>query len=86
MKKVIKFWTPLCSPCKVYASTFDKIVKEFGDQVEFVSIDIKNDITGAAAVYKIRSVPCTVIIKDDGTEVKESGIIDYNKLKELILS
>jgi len=86
MKKVIKFYATWCGPCKIYAKTWDKVTPEFEDQVEFVNIDIDKDTSGLAAKYKIKSVPTTVLLREDGTELSKSGRLSADELKEVILS
>jgi len=86
MKKVIKFYADWCGPCKVYGKSWDKVAKKYDGQVEFVSINIEEDTTGLAAQYKVKSIPHTVLIKEDGTEVIKSGRISQEELEELVLS
>lgn len=86
MKKVIKFYATWCGPCKVYGKTWDKVVEKYDGQVEFVNIDIEADTTGLAAKYKVKSIPHTVLIKEDGTEIAKSGRIAQEELEELVLS
>ena len=86
MKKVIKFYATWCGPCKVYGKTWDKVVEKYDGQVEFVNIDIEADTTGLAAKYKVKSIPHTVLIKEDGTEIAKSGRISQEELEELVLS
>lgn len=80
--KVIKFYADWCGPCKTYAPIFEKVVKEVG--VEYENIDVDKDDTGLAAKYKVRSIPLTVFVNEDGTEIKEVGILSEEKLKQLI--
>jgi len=80
--KVLKFYADWCGPCKVYAPIFDKVVKE--SKIEYENIDIDKDIDGLAAKYKIRSIPATVFIYDDGTVVKEAGLLSEEILKDFI--
>ena len=80
--KVIKFYADWCGPCKSYAPIFEKVVNELG--VEYENIDVDNDTTGLAAKYKVRSIPLTVFVNEDGTEIKEVGILSEAKLKQLI--
>jgi thioredoxin 1 len=86
MKKVIKFYADWCGPCKVYGKSWDKVVEKYKDQVEFVNIDIEKDTTGLAAQYRVKSIPHTVLIKEDGTEIIKSGRISKEELEELVLS
>ena len=86
MKKVIKFYATWCGPCKVYDKTWDKVAEKYDGQVEFVNIDIEKDTTGLAAKYKVKSIPHTVLIKEDGTEIAKSGRIPQEELEELVLS
>ena len=86
MKKVIKFYATWCGPCKVYGKTWDKVVEKYDGQVEFINIDIEADTTGLAAKYKVKSIPHTVLIKEDGTEIAKSGRIPQEVLEELVLS
>ena len=85
-KKLIKFYATWCGPCKVYSKTWDKIIPVYQDQITVESIDIDKDTTGLAAKYKIASVPTTVLIREDGSEIKKSGRLSANELTELILS
>lgn len=80
--KVIKFYADWCGPCKTYAPIFEKVVNEVG--VEYENIDVDKDDTGLAAKYKVRSIPLTVFVNEDGTEIKEAGILSEEKLKQLI--
>ena len=86
MKKVIKFYATWCGPCKVYGKTWDKVTPNFEDQVEFINIDIEKDTTGLAAKYKVKSIPHTVLIKEDGSEIEKGGRLSSSELEELILS
>ena len=80
--KVIKFYADWCGPCKTYAPIFDKVVNELN--VEYENINVDKDTTGLAAKYKVRSIPLTVFINEDGTSTKEVGMLSEDKLKQLI--
>lgn len=86
MKKIIKFYATWCGPCKIYGKTWDKITPTYSDQVEVINIDIDKDTTGLAAQYKIKSVPTTVLVREDGSEVSKTGRLSADELTELILS
>lgn len=84
MVKAIKFYADWCGPCKMYSKIWDKVVEEV-EGVEFVEIDVDKDTTGLAAKYKVRSIPMTVVIKEED-EIKVTGLIQEKELKELILN
>lgn len=86
MKKIIKFYATWCSPCKAYAPIFEKVSNKFADQIEIHNINIDEDSEGLAALHKVRSIPCTVLIKEDGTVLSKTGLLSEVQLEELILS
>jgi len=86
MKKLIKFYATWCGPCKIYAKTWDEVIPKYSDQIEISDIDIDTDTSGLVVQYKIKSVPTTVLIREDGSEVKKTGRLTAEELTELILS
>ena len=85
MVKAIKFYADWCGPCKMYSKIWNNVESELKEEVEFVEIDVDKDTTGLAAQYKVRSMPTTVIIKEED-EIKVTGLIQEKELKELILN
>jgi thioredoxin 1 len=85
MKKVIKFWAPWCGPCRMYAPTFDKVAEKFEGQVETLNVNVDED-KEISAEYNVRSIPHTVLVKEDGTKVSKTGALSAIELEELFLS
>ena len=86
MKQVVKFYADWCGPCRNYAPTFDKLAEKYNGQIDFVNVNVDKDTEGLAAKYKVRNIPHTILIKEDGTEVTKVGALSAVELEELILS
>lgn len=86
MKQVVKFYADWCGPCRTYGPTFDKLSDKYKDQVEFVNVNVDKDTEGLAAKYKVRSIPHTVLVREDNTSITKTGILSELELEELILS
>lgn len=67
---VVDFWAPWCGPCKQYTPVFEKVSKEITDAV-FVKVNV-DDVPEVAALYKIVSIPTTIVFKD--TEIAQRMI------------
>ena len=76
MKKIIKFEKKDCNPCQMVSAWLD--VRE----IEYERIDAF-DNPMAAAEMKVRSVP-TVILVEDGKEIKRSTGFKPQELEELV--
>lgn len=85
MTKAIKFYADWCGPCRMYSKEWDKVAEELKEDVEFVEVNVETDTTGIAAKYKIRSIPFTVIIKEE-EEIQKTGLLKADDLKQLILN
>lgn len=86
MKKVLKFYASWCAPCRAYAPVFEKVSNKFENQIEIRNINIDEDSEGLAGLYKVRSIPCTVLIKEDGTVISKTGALSEVQVEELFLS
>ena len=84
MVQAIKFYADWCGPCKVYDKIWTKVESELSGEVDFKSINIEKDTTGLAAEYKIRSIPYTVIIDEEGKTTSKTGLIKEEELKVLL--
>lgn len=85
MAKLLKFYSPLCGPCKV----LDKNLKDSG--VDYINVNIFEDAcydnlgTTEYLVehYNIRAVPTLIKINDIGEELaRHVGIINTEQIKE----
>lgn len=85
-KQVIKFYANWCGPCKVYGPTFEKVKQELQGDIEFLEVNIEEDPENLSGEYKVRGIPHTVVIQEDGTIKQASGRLGEQALKDLILN
>lgn len=78
--KVLKFYADYCAPCKAVGLN----LKNADLPVEIMEIDAE-DNEDMVREYGIRSVPVTILLDDNGKEVKRwIGVFDVKELKELV--
>jgi thioredoxin 1 len=86
-KQVIKFYADWCGPCKIYGPSFERVKQELqSDEIKFIEVNIEQDPDNLSGEYKVRGIPHTVVIKEDGTTVQASGRLGEQALKALILN
>ena len=85
-KRVIKFYATWCGPCQIYSKTWDKVIPTYSDQITFENVDVDKDTSGLAAKYKVQSIPTTVLVREDGSQLVKTGRLSSEELTELILS
>lgn len=68
MKKILKFYSESCGPCKVMTNTLKKLPPEIEVQSIETSIDANSDLVDT---YKIRSIPTIIVVNEGGIPVKE---------------
>jgi len=85
VKTVIKFYADWCGPCKTYDKIWQQVVDEM-DNIKFIEINVDKDESGMAAQYNVRSIPHTVVLRNDDASVTASktGLLQKNELKDLI--
>ena len=67
MVKLLDFWAPWCSPCKMMEPIFEELKKEYAGKVEFAEINVDED-PSTASKYGVMSIP-TYVVEKDGKEV-----------------
>lgn len=82
---LIKFGAEWCGPCKVMAKNLINLDEEKVKDVLFAEISIDEDETEEIATeYKVRNIPCLVVIKD-GNEINRSvGVLTDKGIYELL--
>lgn len=78
----VDFYADWCSPCKQLSPIIEEVASEKTD-VKFVKIDVDIE-SDLAQKYNVISIPTLVVIKN-GIEVDRSiGVVNKNRILELI--
>lgn len=78
--KVLKFYADYCVPCKAVGLN----LKNANLPIEIMEVDVEEN-EDMIVEYGIRSVPVTVLLDDEGKEVRRwVGVFDVNELKKMI--
>ena len=66
---VIDFYATWCGPCKTIAPVFQVLKGEYGEKINFVSVDVDAD-NETARRYGIEAMPTFVILDSEGKEIR----------------
>lgn len=72
---ILDFNATWCGPCKLFGPAFEQVAEMYGNQADFYSVDTDENPETTQA-FGIKSIPCVVFIKPDGTITKYVGTDD----------
>lgn len=76
-KKILKFYSKTCAPCKFMGPVVDDVVSE--TKAELISIDIDEDLNPEYELvekYNVLKVPTVIVLSEDGdVEGRFQGIV-----------
>lgn len=79
---IIDFWTQWCGPCRQYGPTFERASEEISG-ITFAKANT-DEQQGLSAQFHIRSIPTTVIIKEQTIVFQQEGVLFMDKLVDII--
>ncbi|WP_294959310.1 thioredoxin [Sulfurovum sp.] len=79
---VIDFWAPWCGPCKQFAPIFEKTAGEYPD-ILFGKVNTEEE-QELAGHFQIRSIPTTIILRDNIAIFQQPGLMPEEGLKDVI--
>jgi thioredoxin 1 len=80
---LVDFWAEWCPPCRLLASTFERLAANYGDKITFAKVDV-DELPEVAVQYGIRSIP-TLLLLDEGEVVEEIvGPRSYQDLARIL--
>ena len=79
---VVDFWAPWCGPCRSLKTILEQIAEEHDNiDVTFINID---DRPEEAELYKIRSLPTVMILKNDQDFIRFTGLRTKRELLDML--
>ena len=72
LSKVIDCYGTWCGPCKVYATTFEKVSEdEKYKDIQFERMDVEDEsVVDLVEKWQIKNLPTTVFLDEDGNIMK----------------
>ena len=80
---VIDFWAPWCGPCKMMGPAFSEASQSFALQVHFAKLNTETQ-QHVASRFNIRSIPTTILFKNNHEVDRISGALSSEDIKNWI--
>jgi thioredoxin 1 len=80
---LVDFYATWCGPCKAMSPIIDDVAKQVQGKARVLKIDVDKNPT-AAASYQVKGVPTLILFKNGKQLWKQSGVVDAQKLIQII--
>ena len=79
---IIDFWAAWCGPCKSFAPIFEKTAEKYPD-IAFAKLNTEEE-QGVAGHFQIRSIPTTMILKEQIVVFQQAGALPESALIDIV--
>ena len=85
---LVKFYADWCKPCKPVATVIEKIIEEYGDRIQVISINVDEDAyeESIASYEKVRNIPTLFYYKHGPLRDKSVGQVTKEIIDDKLLS
>ncbi|MCD6055298.1 MAG: thioredoxin [Gammaproteobacteria bacterium] len=83
MPVLVDFWAEWCGPCKMIAPVLDEVVKEYGDKIRIMKVNV-DDNTETPRQYGVRGIPTLLLFKNGDVAATKVGALTKSQLMSFL--
>jgi thioredoxin len=80
---LVDFWAEWCGPCRMLAPTFEKLARNFENDITFAKVDV-DELPEVAGRYAVRSIPTLILFRDGNVAERIVGLTSYDQLAQML--
>ncbi len=80
---LVDFWAEWCGPCRMLASTIDKLAEAYEERVSFAKVNV-DELPDLANRFGVRSIPTLALFREGKVVERLVGLKSYDELARLL--